>query len=380
MTGNLSFPFQKLRLPALEVQQGPGRLLYTFAIDGKLLPTVAAVSRVRRNDNSDIEGYQRPEVLSHIQEIRAYLESDSPIVPNALVVAFDGRVKFEPLSDAPATPGTYARHGVLVIPQSDAERPEDLPGWIVDGQQRAAAIRTAKIGSFPICVTAFITDSVEEQRSQFILVNSTKPLPKGLIYELLPGTDAQLSSALERKRLPTILAQRLNRDPDSPFRGLIQTPTNPLGFIKDNSILRMLENSASDGALFAHRDPRTGQGDLEAMLTIVKAYWSAVRTVFKDAWGLPPRRSRLMHGAGVAALGYIMDVAVHRHPDKCSVPADFIADLEAIAPVCHWASGAWEFGNGVKRNWNEVQNTGNDIQLLATYLVQEHRRRLTAAS
>ena len=208
-------------------------------------------------------------------------------------------------------------------------------------------------------------------------MNSTKPLPKGLIYELLPGTDAQLSSALERKRLPTILAQRLNRDPDSPFRGLIQTPTNPTGFIKDNSILRMLENSASDGALFAHRDPRTGQGDLESMLTIVKAYWSAVRIVFKDAWGLPPRRSRLMHGAGVAALGYIMDAAVHRHPDKCSVPTDFIPDLEAIAPVCHWAAGAWEFGSGVKRNWNEVQNTGNDIQLLATYLVQEHRRRIS---
>ena len=32
----------------------------------------------------------------------------------------------------------------------------------------------------------------KEQTEQFILVNSTKPLPKGLIYELLPGTEATL--------------------------------------------------------------------------------------------------------------------------------------------------------------------------------------------
>ena len=49
----------------------------------------------------------------------------------------------------------------------------------MDGQQRCAAIRDAKVDRFPICVTAFITDSDIEQRSQFILVNSTKPLPKG---------------------------------------------------------------------------------------------------------------------------------------------------------------------------------------------------------
>ncbi len=45
---------------------------------------------------------------------------------------------------------------------------------MVDGQQRSAAIREARVEAFPICVTAFITESAAEQRSQFILVNSTK--------------------------------------------------------------------------------------------------------------------------------------------------------------------------------------------------------------
>src|SRR5256885_8028317 len=43
---------------------------------------------------------------------------------------------------------------------------EERPGWIVDGQQRAAAIRDARVTRFPIFVNAFITEEVAEQRAQ----------------------------------------------------------------------------------------------------------------------------------------------------------------------------------------------------------------------
>src|SRR6516165_5982551 len=105
-----------LRLPALEVRQGDGRVLYSFAVDGKQLPSFAAVSRIRRDGDAQVEGYQRPEVLSHISSIRRYLESDAPMIPNALVVAFDKRVQFEPSPSAPVV--SYARPGTLVIPAS----------------------------------------------------------------------------------------------------------------------------------------------------------------------------------------------------------------------------------------------------------------------
>ncbi len=80
---------RELRLPALEVCQSKKRLLYSFAIDGKLLPKVTTITRIGRDENHQILGYQRPEVLSHISEIRNYLESDNPMIPNAIVVAFD---------------------------------------------------------------------------------------------------------------------------------------------------------------------------------------------------------------------------------------------------------------------------------------------------
>ena len=181
---------RELRLPALEVRQSKRRFLYSFAIDGKLLPKVTTISRIVRDQNHRILGYQRPEVLSHISEIRNYLESDDPMIPNAIVVAFDKRVRFEPLGDADTS--DFSRPGFLVIPIDEGQPDELKPGWIVDGQQRSAAIRDARIARFPVCVIAFITESDKEQREQFILVNSTKPLPKGLIYELLPSTEARL--------------------------------------------------------------------------------------------------------------------------------------------------------------------------------------------
>jgi DGQHR domain-containing protein len=365
----------ELRLPALEVRQGDGRVLYSFAVDGKKLPSFAAVSRIRRDGDAEVEGYQRPEVLSHIASIRRYLESEAPMIPNALVVAFDKRVQFEPLHGAPSV--SYARPGTLVIP-ADGDLPdEDKPGWIVDGQQRSAAIRDARINSFPVVVTAFITDSDEDQRSQFILVNSAKPLPKGLIYELLPATSGTLPVPLQARRFPAVLLTRLNGQVRSPLYRKIRTPTTPEGIVKDNSILKMLENSLSDGALYSYRDPATGTGDEEQMLDLLVAFWAAVRDVFADAWDKPPRQSRLMHGVGIVSLGFIMDAIYDRYSRKRTPGTDdFTYDLRELSEVCRWTSGFWDFGPGAQRKWNELQNTTRDIQMLTNYLLCEYKARV----
>jgi DGQHR domain-containing protein len=361
-----------LRLPALEIRQGPRRRLYTFAVDGKALPTFTTVSRIFRGAEQKVEGYQRPEVLSHIAEIRAYIESDDPMIPNAIVLAFDERVRFEPSEHG--TESAYSRPGTLVIPVEEDQPDAMKPGWIVDGQQRAAAIRDADVEHFPVCVVSFIARDAQEQREQFILVNSTRPLPKGLVYELLPVTEAKLPSLLQRRRFPTFLLDRLNLDPDSRLKGMIQTPTVPGGVIKDNSVIRMLENSLSDGLLYRFRAGGDDRGDAEGMLRTLKDFWAAVAEVFSAAWGLPPRRSRLMHGAGVVSLGFVMDAIADRHRHS-GVPtrAEYQADLEPLRKVCRWTDGHWEFGPGTVRKWNEIQNTHKDIQLLANYLLVQYK-------
>lgn len=372
---------QVLQLPALEIQQGPTRRLYTFAIDGKKVPLFAAVSRVRRDEQKHLHGYQRPEVLAHVAAIRRYVESDeSPMLPNAIVVAFDDRVHFVPATRGAAGPG-YVRTGTLRVPISEQWEDADKPGFIVDGQQRCAAIRDADVNEFPICVTAFITGEHADQRSQFILVNSTKPLPKGLIHELLPTTSGALPTSLRVKQLPATVLERLNYDEQSPLRHMIQTPTNPGGVIKDNSVLRMLENSISDGVLYRFRGGDDALPNVGLMFTVLANFWTAARDIFgEEAWNKPPRKSRLMHGAGIISMGFLMDAIADQHGAGEDLPDahEFATALKTIKDDCHWTDGTWDLGDGVIRRWNDIQNTPRDIQRVTDYLLSRYRASLNA--
>jgi DGQHR domain-containing protein len=376
----------EIRAAALEVRQGD-RSLYTFAIDGKKLPLFSTVSRIHRSSDQKLDGYQRSEAESHISSIKRYLETSNAILPNALVIAFDERVRFQPANKRKKTKGSEARAGEIVIPVDDEQPDEEKPGWIVDGQQRSAALREADIEDFPVFVTAFVAKHVEEQRSQFILVNSTKPLPKGLIYELLPETPAQdLPVTLLRKRYPALLLERLNLDEDSPFRFRIKTPTIIDGVIKDNSVLTMLSASLEDGALYDYFDSSNGEGNTDAMLRMLKAYWGAVSDCFPEAWMGTPRTSRLVHGVGIASMGALMDEIVFRLGDE-AIPSreEFKAEIDRIVDSCAWTKGEWKFGPAGSTVWNQLQNTPSEIQALTDHILDLYRkargrRRVTQAA
>lgn len=360
-----------LSLPAIEVRQGP-QLLYSFAVDGKLVPRFAVVSRVRRGDDGEILGYQRPEVRSHIKEIADFIDGPEPLMPNAVVIAFDSRVVFEPSSGGIGN--EYARPGVLRVPLARGDDPNERVGFIVDGQQRLAAIRSARVESFPVCVSAFITDDWGAQTEQFILVNSTKQLPKGLIYELLPATQAVLPGLYQRRRLQADLVQQLNQRQDSPLFEMIKTITNPKGIIQDNSLMRLIDQSLTDGRFRNFLDDH-GRPQPEPMLATLIAFFSAVKSVFKDAWGKKPRESRLMHGAGIIAMGFVMDYICHRyHATRLVSKTQFLKDLQPLREHCRWTSGSWDFGSGQIVKWNELQNTPRDIQRLSRYLTHHYKQ------
>jgi hypothetical protein len=110
------------------------------------------------------------------------------------------------------------------------------------------------------------------------------------------------------------------------------------------------------------------------MLKTLKAFWGATAKVFKNAWKLPPRRSRLMHGAGIVSMGFIMDAIADRYRQNGTPEEDqFKEDLDGLKDVCRWTDGYWEFGPGAQRKWNEIQNTPKDIQLLANYLLVQYK-------
>jgi DGQHR domain-containing protein len=357
----------EIRVPALRVRQG-GRHIYCFAIDGKRVLDFTAVSRVKRSDTGSLDGYQRPEVLSHIRAIRRYLESPEAMLPNAVVLAFDSRVHFEPHRKRSAV--DYSTVGDLVIPVDETLDEASKPALLVDGQQRVAAIRDADVAEFPVAAVAFIAADEEEQRSQFILVNNSKPLPKGLIHELLPDTTGYLPQKYARRQLPALIMTRLNRDDDSPFRGAIATPTSPEGYIKDNSVLRMIENSLYDGALYQYRDPEDGSGDVEQMLLHLKIFWSLVENTWPIEWKLMPRKSRLTHGVGIQSLGYVMDALTDGYAAEKLPKLKLDKKLDRIHEISAWTEGVWSLDSDDVRKWNSLQNTPNDIKLLTNLLLR----------
>lgn len=348
-----------LELPAIKIRQGE-QDIFAFGVDGKVIPHFAAVSRAHR-DGEVLEGYQRPEVISHIRAIRRYLESSDALLPNAVVIAFDDRVQFK---TAKKSGDSISTAGVLRIPLDEEEK----PGWLVDGQQRTAAIREARVDSFPVAAVGFVATTDEQQRSQFILVNNTKPLPKGLIHEMLPDTMGHLPPAYARRRLPATLMIRMHIDPKSPFHNRISMPTSSEGNIKDTSVLRMIEASLYDGALYQYRDPATGEGDEDSMLLHLNFFWAAVRETWPEAWELPPKESRLTHGAGLRAMGHLMDAWTEDISAADLPGAGLKSRLDALRPRTAWTGGSWDLRDGDSRRWNSWQNTPSDVAELAAQL------------
>ena len=370
---------ETIQIPAIKFNQGNNRELYTFVVDGKIIPQFANIVRIGRDQEKQNElfGYQRPEVFAHIKEIRRYLESENPLMPNALVIAFDRTVDFTEFKTKNARHGASSA-GVIELPCSDDDNDSTTKiGWIVDGQQRTAAIRDSSVESFPVSVVAFVANQ-EEQREQFILVNSTKPLPKDLIYELLPSTNTRLALPLQKRKLPAQIVTRLNypvgSDGPSPFAGRIKTPTNrnPDANISYNSVLKLLEHSLSDGTLMHYTYTESGEPDVDGIVTLLNKYWGAVADTFPTAWKLPPTKSRLTHGAGMVSMGFMMDAITERADDHSSLSkAAFRDELERISDMCKWTEGSWDFSDGPKA-WNDIQNLPRDIEALANFLLKSY--------
>lgn len=362
---------------ALRVTQTDDFPLYLFSLTAEEILQIADISRVARDHAGELIGYQRPEVRRHIQEIVDYLDGDQVLFPNPIILALSSDVRFTH-SRGPKVSDGFAAAGTLDIP-IPGDDGSAKPGWIVDGQQRALALAQTKRRDFAVPVNAFIADSVDVQRDQFLRINNTRPLPRGLVTELLPTVKTPLPPRLSLRQTPSALCDLLNRDPDSPFHGLIRRSSSDAderkqAVVTDTSIVNMLHESLTSpaGCLFPYRNMSSGETDFDGLWTALLLYWSAVRDTFPDAWGKPPTKSRLMHGAGIRAMGRLMDrmlASVNpRHPSA----ADHVrADLAALAPHCNWTRGSWD---GLGLRWNEIQNVPKHINQLSSHLVRAYLR------
>jgi DGQHR domain-containing protein len=355
---------------ALRTRQGKVDV-YSFFLPGGDVTRVAGISRIERDKDDTLRGFQRKEIRTHVRSIVQYLNQGKVLFPNAITLAFSSDVKFkQSRGPTPATLTDVAQAGLLRIPVRETG---PRVGWIVDGQQRSLALANSKNEKLPVPVVAFVSDDLQVQREQFILMNKARPLPSRLINELLPETGSVLlPRELASRKVPSEICGLLNRDPKSPFRGLIKRLSDAEksnAVITDTAIIKMIRNSINSplGALSPFKAAGDESSDLNAMYRTLVTFWKAVRDIFPSAWGLPPTKSRLMHSAGIEAMGILMDRMFARHAGKNDESHAIKADLQKMAPHCCWTEGTWD---SMGLEWNEVQNTPKHIRTLADALVR----------
>ena len=306
-----------------------------------------------------MSGFQRPQIATHIREIRDYLEKSDAVLPNPIVVAFTNAIEVEPLD------GNICR---VTIDVTDGP-----PGLVVDGQQRLTALGQVEHKDFQVFVSALICQDESELRRQFVLINNTRPLPKSLIYELLPTVNG-LPHRFEGRTFAAELTARLNYDPASSLRGMIHQHTNPAGLITDTAIQRVIMNSLNDGMMREFIKEKDGD---ERCFDLISEFYRAVQKVFANEWqGQTPKSSRLVHGAGIVSLGYVMEVLALL--DGARKWEDFAKGLGCLVGRTAWTSGEWPLSTDDIRHWKAIQNVNKDIVSLAQYLISAVRADLRA--
>lgn len=354
----------KLSFTAVRANQSPEHEVLTFAASASDILKFAQIERVSRDAQGDLFGFQRPQIAGHIREIQDYLTKPDSILPNAVVVAFTDRVEVEDLGS-----------GVVKI---TIDMANGAPGLVVDGQQRLSALTATKREDFQVFVAAMVCRDEAELRRQFVLINNTRPLPKSLIYELLP-TVKGLPNRMEVRSAAASLTARLNYSDISSLRGMIRQHTNPAGVIIDTAVQRALMASLSDGVM---RDLIQEDNGQRKCMILASEFFRAVAHEFKDDWiAHNPKTSRLVHSAGIQAMGYVMELLAANGSRSWT---DFAAGLKCLQGKTAWSTGSWDFGDGDVRRWNLIQNVNRDILALTHYLTSivraDIKRRASAAA
>jgi DGQHR domain-containing protein len=313
----------------------------------------ATIDRIGRDEKGHLSGFQRPQIAGHIREIRDYLEKADSVLPNPIVVAF---------TDGITITSKGGDTGEAIIDLSKGPQ-----GFVVDGQQRLTALSQID-KKMKVFVSILVCKDEAELRRQFVLINSTRPLPKSLIYELLPTVDG-LPERLTGRSLAADLTARLNFDESSSLKGMIYQHTNPDGIIRDTAVQRVIINSLNDGVM---RELNRQPNGNEECFKLISEFYRAVKNVFKEDWeNQTPKTSRLVHGAGIIALGYVMETLALL--DGARTWAEFSRGLGCLKGQTAWTSGEWRFGPDDVRNWKAVQNLNRDIVTLAHYLISKVR-------
>ena len=366
---------RELKIPAIRYPITPDQYIYTFGFDLKRVLQIARVEKTTF-EKGEFEGYQRPEVSSWINELAEKFRNESTFVTDPVTMCFNKEmvrwtsiknVKFQyEFSDVPLE---IPELGILTIPYCETFFEDEKPAVLVDGQQRAVAARKTTRMRIPVLIVGYIIDIEDRifKAEEFLKCNTQKNIPSDLLdiiaitlkeLKVDPTHDLIFSSAL-KKRLPADeIALSLNKDPNSPFYEKIRTSVMKEGDITLRSVTEMISTAKS-----------LRPYPSEEQMRLLNIFWKAVANVFPDAWRQSPKKSKLTHGAGMYAMGEVMERILMRFEGKLS-GSDSVEiiekELQRIAPKCKWTQPEWD------EFWASIQNTAAHKVALGQYLTKAY--------
>jgi DGQHR domain-containing protein len=362
-----------IRRRAIRVEQSDSQPVFLFALRMDELLAVADVSRVAPVSLETLVRYKRADVRKAVDKLAESLNAEGLPFPLPITVALSSQVRFK-RSRGPRVDDGIGVAGTLDIPLDD--EPTKKAVWIVGGQLAMLALSHAKRSKLPLAISGFVCDDVAKLREQFERINSVPRLPATMAGELLPTLLGSFPPRLPAKEVPVAICDWLNESTESPFHCLIKsasgTQRKQKALVPVTAVTKMIAESLStpSGCLFPYRNIATGETDFEGICRVLLCFWTAVEIVFPDAWGKPPSKSRLMHGAGIRTMGRLMDrVMPSMRLEHRNVQEEVTTEIEKVAPVCRWTSGTWD-ELGLK--WNEIQSVPRHINMLSNFLIRTY--------
>lgn len=319
--GSYKLREQRIEAIGIKIRQSPvERDLYIFAIDGKSIAKQVGVRRMKWHGTKfKAEGFQRRLDNIRVKEIATYL-SHNPVLPNALVVAFErGALSFDPLpnqeKDKPQW-GKITIRGKLREINGNLEalpEEEERVGYVIDGQHRLRGIESSTLaeGSFPIVVCAFSDISSKFQLEQFYALNQTVKISSTHLALLRRELGYELPPKEAYKKAISQVCEKLQESPGSPFQPEKHVGTaiyaGPLSItVVENMIDRAIRTTSLKfrWKQNANEIPDT---DLEFIAKSLYIFWKGISEVFAQYWGQKPKDQRLFCAIGLYAMILFFD-------------------------------------------------------------------------
>jgi DGQHR domain-containing protein len=344
---NIQSSFEDMAVPAqfrydaLHCAQRKDPKAPTFLLFHASAADILSWAEVDRLTDINTTGAQRPLRQLKVKKVAKFLAAEvKNTIPTGVVIAIDtDSAQFQ----ASKTTGC----GQLTLTVQQGEK----PGLIIDGQHRVYGALDFAADTH-LNVIGLLGGDDSERAFQFVVINNSaakvsKDHIKALNLQYDPAklnkrliASAGVSMGVSDEKYDDLVLL----DSSSPFKGLIEWPTNKNGFIAANAL---------EGALAETKD-RAHLLGIEGLETdIFLQIWVMIHSLTKGLWASPkgssknPGSSRLLMKVSIYALTvFILDsmVAKQRSEDE---PVDFtdVNTLDALVkrivariPVQFWTT------------------------------------------